>query len=398
MSEEITTVERTSEDVKNDIEKIPGAVDSGVVIFEEEPQEPAEKEPETKPDAKPKEIPEKKEGHQEAPEGDAKSDKEKKEGAEKDAKPATDDKPLNKPAENKEENLDETGDKAAYRYAQMRIENKEYKDRIERMEAESREASKAPTAAEQQANLAADDVFKLLMKAEREEFTKEGQNENVMKYARLTISKELSADQLFEVHQKALDGQFGEDSQAVADLATQFLPLAQQREKHEQAQANVVSEETQKEIELTRADFPEILESDSEFNKVSYKWDREYIGTIDKGRIVKPGRLGLEASLYLIKHPHVHATMVSDFIKLGYSAAQPQVDPEKDTEKDPKKDPPAPKNDTELKKAKARVAQLEKELKLQDAPEGGSAPIRTTETRSKEDIKNDLVHLSDSLE
>ena len=292
--------------------------------------------------------------------------------------------------EKKEEEISEEGEeheKGNAWAAKMRIESKEKDERIKELEAQiANKSSEKPAespGSDEQVAATPDNVFRLLLKAERDEFPDAVQNGKVLELSRKAVSEELSSVQLYEMRQKALSGGFGTDGEEIAEIINQQLPLTQQREQYQQAKT-IENERARTasmaaEVEKTKLDFPEILQPDSEFNKFAEKWDRDNIGILDEsGKIVKTGSLPAEHVAYIVSHPHFHASLIKQAMGSQEPTSSPAV---------------PSKNETESKLERENL-ELKRRLNLTNSPESGSAPAKESNERTEADIIGDLERLS----
>ena len=257
--------------------------------------------------------------------------------------------------------------------ASMRIKAEESERKIAELTAKVAEQEKRVSVPqpEQRQTINADQVFDALMRARGGEYTNPGQNENVHSAAVNAIQTALSGQQVAEVLNKAMSNGYGERSAEIADMASKFLPLVQQREMREmnvtqdqQRQERQGQAARQQELQQAVKEFKSYADANTPEAKFMIEWDKTVLPTLPEA-----WRKSLEAS------PLAHARTV-DAIYKRESVRDSQIT----------------KLQQENQKLKAQKA-------AQDAsPESSSAPVDSTKNGgdSLAEKRRRLMELSDA--
>jgi hypothetical protein len=146
------------------------------------------------------------------------------------------------------------------------------------------------------------------------------------------------------------------------ELATKYLPVAQQRQRIEENKQKVATDEGRKKfmdgLEKVKADFPDMVKPDTELSKFMNEWDNNNLTTFDaQGKVEKQGKVPVELSRFLISNPYEHAAM----IKASFD---------------------------QIVLARGEAAELKKKIALSESPESGAPPVGS---KGKEKTADDLL-------
>ncbi len=283
-----------------------------------------------------------------------------------------------------EEELDTPANKA---FAEMRIEKKALKEKLEAQEAEFNAKLAAlearisePTTQPEQPKVTAQDAFNVLRVAREGGYASDAENQQNERLALEAISQ-LSAAELAPVLQGAINNQYGDLSGEIAQVANQAVTLAQTREsqdnklatEEQNKQTEVLkqkSEQHAKELSSVKESDPTIFDPDHEDYKKFAEWVEKNIGKVNAtgtGFEVK-GSLPEYMVNELLFHP-------ADQVKMFRSQTSKA-------------------DQSELEKARAELAAIKKKHNIIDSPETGSkrssAQVKTKSNRSADDILNDF--------
>jgi hypothetical protein len=269
-------------------------------------------------------------------------------------------------------------EKRDYTFAEMRKKIAEYEKELELLKSNRTETvqtkpevSDKPKV-EQAATpkVSADEVLDIYSRAKSGNLTDDeialiGNEQNAIALCEKILSEKMSANDIFVARQKMAAAANAE----AVEIATKFLPVAQQRERIEadrvQAEKQSHSAKYAEEIERVKKEIPEIIKQDDPLAKYMIEWDNSHLTQFGRnGEVVKQGRLSAEMSRYLIQHPYEHATMVKSYFD-------------------------------QISTAKGTENVLKKKLALSQSAESGSPPSGTTKKeRTADDILREMEKLS----
>lgn len=228
---------------------------------------------------------------------------------------------------------------------------KRQEERRRREEAEAKialyesERQKQPERAEvPKQQLPPEEVFRLLVKAQNNEFTDDPQramsaaerNRQIVSYANKVIEEEFSSEELKGVMKQAESGMFGEYSQNVADAVSRAFPLVMTREMNErkvredrERQYNEQAKTSEEEIKKLAQDplYKDMADSKTELGQHLIKWEKEWIGTVTDGKFLPANKLPPAVVQQLIMHPALRAELArKDFLATRYDSVVSERD------------------------------------------------------------------------
>lgn len=269
-------------------------------------------------------------------------------------------------------------EKRDHAFAEMRRKIAEQEKELEALKSAQKEVATAKSEVSDKSQsekvatpkVTADEVLDIYTRAKSGDLTEEeismiGSEQNAIALCEKILSEKIGASELFAARQRLAAAQKAE----AVELATKFLPVAQQRERIE---AETVSAEKQRydksyqeEIGRVQKEIPEIVKQDDPLAKYMIEWDSSHLTQFGRnGEVVKQGKLSAEMSRYLIQHPYEHATMVKSYFD-------------------------------QISAAKGVESALKKKLALSQSPESGSPPAgQTKKERTADDILKEMEKLS----
>lgn len=269
-------------------------------------------------------------------------------------KPAADD-PA-KPKHTPESERNREAASSRIKFTELERERDAMKAELERLRAAPPQPQPAADPTPEAPAMPPDQVFGALMRANRGEYDRPGQNEEVKSAASRVILDSLTSGQIASVQRAALQGQYGEASGEIADLASKYLPVVQQREREtvDAQQHATVEERRSYETELAQArrDFPAFANKDTDEGKFYREWVGKVFGD---GAEAYPK----DVQTYLSRHPSLLARNASQAYSFAQSAS------------------------SELRKLRAEHEALRKKLALKDSPESPSAPVHGDEAKGE---------------
>lgn len=275
--------------------------------------------------------------------------------AEKGAEKQATDKPTDaKPGTEAERNREAASSRI--KFTELERERDTLKAELERLRTAPPQPQPAPQPAADAPAMPPDQVFGALMRANRGEYDRPGQNEEVKAAASRVILDSLTSGQIASVQRAALQGQYGEASGEIADLASKYLPVVQQREREavDAQQHATVEERRSYETELAQArrDFPAFANKDTPEGKFYREWVGKVFGDTAEA-------YPKDVQTYLSKHPSLLARSAAQAYSFAQSAS------------------------SELNKLRAEHEALRKKLALRDSPDSPSAPVGGDEARGE---------------
>lgn len=263
-----------------------------------------------------------------------------KEGEEAEPAPAKPPEAESKPADGVEREDEEPLPKTNEDWARVRLANKEKLDAAQkaREAAEARvkelESGKpaAPEPEPEQQLPATRDVVQYLHQARRGDLPaeagldKEATNERVEKMAMQFLTERADAGELVDVLARAQKGEYGEQSDDIAEICQQVLPAANARDRttdqaaaKKRADVEDFHQAYVKEAEQGAKHFPAFGKKDSPEDKFFKPWCEEFLGTLGEGgRITKKGLVPEDMALAVFQHPHVQLRLAD----MAFKASQ----------------------------------------------------------------------------
>ena len=206
------------------------------------------------------------------------------------------------------------------KFAEMRIENKALKERLESLE------SKLNPNSTPKPEIDPDQIFNAYVMARDGKLFpgNDYRNQEAFKTAKDVIEA-MSMDEVVGVYKKAQNNQFGDISADVLEIAKDAMPIIQINERSEQKaqqteQSNKAQFDQQVKGQIERAgkDFPDLMKADSALTKHGNEFDLKFIGKIENGKIVEKGTLDDRQVSFLAANPYFHAQIV----KLSFDASR----------------------------------------------------------------------------
>jgi hypothetical protein len=269
-------------------------------------------------------------------------------------------------------------EKREYTFAEMRKRLAEQEEELKQLKS-SREETPTATSkvssepvAEKVATpkVTADEVLDVYSRAKNGNLTEDeialiGNEEKAIALCEKILSEKIGANDLFAARQRMAATANAE----AVELATKFLPVAQQRERIEADRVSAEKQSAQskytEELDRVQKDFPDIIAKDAPLATYATQWDKDHLTQFDPtGKILKQGKLSADMSRYLIQHPYEHAAMIKSY--------HDQVSAVKGTE-----------------------TVLKKKLALSQSAESGSPPVsKSKKEKTADELLADMERLS----